>query len=538
MLGKKAESICKVAILLVSLIVILIVGAFASINELASDSSYYGIISHQMLKEQKIVYETEDINSGRPVLYPQGYIVMNSIGLIFIGDNFNKAIIFFASLTYLFLVWSLIEKILKLKGYSQLIALILTSVLFLGSAFFYAILRYKMETFWWLFGLFIIYLAYLADTKKYSNRPLGLMFIFGAAMIAFKQIGLLVIPLLGLISLYIISRRGLKNVNLLLGLWLILAVLCAPFYLAMFESTGSLLGNPTQKVPVIDKMELNLFDVPKTAVYYKTDITPEGYSSEEVQSEDLNEIYDNLSDPRQMGLPIQGAMILALIAFSLLVLLRKRLELLLISILATILLSILGFLKLGGAIWFYFMNSNFLILLLILIFTAVSLDKAKSFISHRLLAIISALVVVVFLISSFPLAQNTYLRFEKNKQMTDDVKSIILPEGNALSNRAYEFAYYLDKKIYVGERKYIDYVEDNPESIRINSGYAAFMEKNLSGFDKFANEYNLTSLVLAKWQSGYKALRANQTMFLEESGRLNKTYESSQVVVYDINLPK
>ena len=76
------------------------------------------------------------------------------------------------------------------------------------------------------------------------------------------------------------------------------------------------------------------------------------------------------------------------------------------------------------------------------------------------------------------------------------------------------------------------------ESIRINGGYDAFMKKDLDGFDDFAREYNLTSLVLVKWQSGYKALRADQVTFFEDSGRLKKTYESNQSVAYEILSPE
>jgi hypothetical protein len=121
------EVIYKTSISVAVLSVIIIVFLFAQANELASDSSYYSTISKQIVKDQSIVYETENINSGRPVLYPQGYFMMNAIGFMFLGENFNKIIIFLVSLTYIFIVWSIAIKSLGLNDRSKLLAFLLAS---------------------------------------------------------------------------------------------------------------------------------------------------------------------------------------------------------------------------------------------------------------------------------------------------------------------------------------------------------------------------------------------------------------------------
>lgn len=542
--------------LLISFILLL---SFIFINGryLSSDSAYYGQISKQVIKDQKIVTEVSNLEN-RSVQYPPLFFVANAVFMMFLGDFAFRIILFFISIFMLaFLVKTFWFD--KKKSYNLLLLAIFSAIYF-SSFFFYTILRYKIETFMFFYAVVLLYLFCKAE-KNYKTLILFSFFI--AVQISLKQFGFIFLPFIILFAFWNKNSLKQKLKWLFLGL-LIIFLISTPFYAVMKASTGFFTGVPSMSLPYLDNLNINVGGIKCGGLCLESD------SLKQLQQEGLHEeqeiglvnesiennalVVNNLEifnkesilfaySQFKKGSWMLGSLQISFAIFWILIIFLsiyfKEYKSQTLFIVLLVILSLFAYIKVSS-IWTYWESASFLFEILtfsFLIYLAVIIKNKR-----LQIAIFCILIILTLFVSIIPSYNNIYLPQKANNNIIEGILKAepFIPENfYAISNRGYEEGYYLDRPILIKQVRSVDYIiekDKNSEDI-----WQSFLDKDEFTFINLSRTKGINYIFFVKnirnAGLGSKDIRPafiESLRYLEEKGVIEKTYENNEVEVYSI----
>jgi hypothetical protein len=524
----KKSHLISLGFLLVFFVIVVVLLIFISINSISSDSAYYNLLSKQIIRDQKIV-TSADYLEDRPVMYPQLFFVTNAIFMMFMGDYFFKIILFVISLLIILLTYSIFN--LK-KGSFKLFLIVIVSAVFFSSSFFYVLLRYKIETF--LF-LFILIMIYSLVRKRLVGNWVFVYYFSLAIIFALKQHGLLLLPFL-FTPLFILKKDRVKIFLLALVLILLLSF---PSYLVMKASSNYFLGSPIMKLPFLDNLNINFDSIPHNKFYVPGSFGEEGMpplnqlGNNGLSLESLSSSFKIFEGANWLLFSFKIMFPILLILFIFFFLRFKEDRLLIITLLILILLSVFAYIKVIN-IWLYFIYVNFLFETTFFYFIVKLLERSN-FKSKRL--IVCFIIILVVILSANLAIEKAYSVQRVNNQ---NIKGIIemkkfVPENfYAMGNRAYEFSYYYDKPFLLEQQEDIDFTSEANFDEEWDGVYSEFLDRNDSFLDPLKVR-GINHLIFVKTLKGYDKSTESYLIHLEDTLLIKKSFENEVIVCYQIN---
>ena len=539
-MNKKFYLLAKI---LVVLLIVFIAFLFTKNILLSSDSSYYGQISNQMVKDQKIVVSVTNMDN-RPVQYPQLFFVANAVFTLFLGEYAYRIILFFVSIFIILLLYKTFS--FKNKSYN-LILLVVFSAIFFSSSFFYTILRYKIETF--LFFDAVI-LLYLFSRKKQNISILILFSLFVGAAIASKQFGFIFLPLIFILPFFDTIPLKKKLQKLFIGLVIIFLII-APFYIVLKASTGFFTGVYSMNVPYLDNLKIKLKDISCTGICQELINPNEKVKLDQLKANlvkndghkfsmtSLIASYQQFINGVWMTRSLPGLILLGTFFAGLFFYLnRKRRQISFMLILVP--LSLFAYIKIAS-IWTYWLYASFLyeiLIFFIIISLAVNLKNNALKITCTLV-----LLVLVLIPSSSSTYQNIYLGRIAGQKVISGIlgaRQFIPNNFYALSNRATEPSYYFDKPFLIEQAMGRDYLIEKDKNS--NNIWQSFWDKNQSVFIDSTKIRKVNYVLFIKnirdegaGDTDIRPAFKESLAYFEKSGIIKKGYENSEVAIYKIN---
>ena len=366
--------------------------------------------------------------------------------------------------------------------------LLMISLLYFSSSFFWMMSRYKIETY---------------------------LFIF-------------------LIPLFIILnfKETRKRIKLLFSSFLLIFLVSFPFYLFLKCSNNFWLGSPSMALPYFDNLQIDAFGIEKNRFYFESEkITPlllVGSTS----FSNINSLLNSFEQFKRNNVLLENlsishlSLLVLILLLSYLSVFNKDIGKKIIFVITLLFFSLLSFLKIVD-IWVYFTYVNFLFeaILLYLLFKFGKNKKTTIY----LLALILELILLAPSISGY------YSRHKDTAFAVNQLKEARTYFGEndiyAISNRRYEVGNYLDIKLLGNQQRGFDFLT-NPDQ-NWDYLYNSFTNKDVLVFREELGTRGLTHVINCRF--GVSNGKYDEAIiFFERNGLIKKEFENNIISIYRI----